>query len=440
MFPSVEKWLLIQWSDNDISVVHIRSLTNMQTEALHPGEQVTAIIKGESKVGTFICKTNDRQMLLEIQQKMKAEIGAGPSGEGKKEGEPQDFSPSGSSWQPSDDHASDSDEVAVKKVKTEHVKKQFTFEKPKRILTPSNKANAVIPDAMRGNNSIKKTPINKKRPNVSTNQTNENKSKPDSTKKNIIQKVIVKKGTLNFETILGLRCCFRDLFGMVKGMTIHSAAPDGSDDPVKTEPNVSKAIPNMTCDDDKENEKSHSAESSRSEDNVLISNKYKNYNEISKKTNAKKSPPPRNIIDGEWVSIGSGKTLLHKDKFMKVNWKSYTVATRTLLMALFPRRILATHSLTGKRSPAFQNKPAKMCLDPKIISDVIMEIQDRFNVKENLIRSIITTKCADECKMFKMRQDKRKALAPVSKQEKVDNKKVPEEEKNDKAVTEATTN
>lgn len=42
--------------------------------------------------------------------------------------------------------------------------------------------------------------------------------------------------------------------------------------------------------------------------------------------------------------------------------------------------------MTGKRSPAFQNKPAKMCLDPKIITDVIMEITDRFDVKENLVR------------------------------------------------------
>ncbi|XP_052743235.1 early boundary activity protein 2-like isoform X3 [Bicyclus anynana] len=103
------------------------------------------------------------------------------------------------------------------------------------------------------------------------------------------------------------------------------------------------------------------------------------------------------------VPIGSGKTLIHKDKFRKVNWKSYTIATRTLLLATFPRRILATHSLTGKRSPAFQDKPAKMCLDPKIVSDIIIEITSKFNVKENLVRSAITTKCADECKMFKMR-------------------------------------
>ena len=49
-------------------------------------------------------------------------------------------------------------------------------------------------------------------------------------------------------------------------------------------------------------------------------------------------------------------------------------------------RTLATHSLTGKRSPAFQNKPAKMCLDPKKTTDVIIEITDRFRVKESLVR------------------------------------------------------
>ncbi|XP_022823300.1 protein insensitive-like [Spodoptera litura] len=116
---------------------------------------------------------------------------------------------------------------------------------------------------------------------------------------------------------------------------------------------------------------------------------------------------PIQKLDKEWIGIGTGKTLVHKDKFKNVNWKSYSIATRTLLLAVFPRRILATHSLTGKKSPAFLHKPAKLCLDPQTVADVIYEIMDKFGVEESLVRATITTKCSDEAKMLKMRHDKR---------------------------------
>lgn len=99
------------------------------------------------------------------------------------------------------------------------------------------------------------------------------------------------------------------------------------------------------------------------------------------------------------VPIGSGRTLVSKTMYDKINWKSYTMATRKLLMAVFPRNILATHSLTGKSSPAFQNKPPKLCLDPRKVSDIVMTVTQICNVKENLVRSAITVKCADENKM-----------------------------------------
>ncbi|CAG9788804.1 unnamed protein product [Diatraea saccharalis] len=135
---------------------------------------------------------------------------------------------------------------------------------------------------------------------------------------------------------------------------------------------------------------------------------------LQKKDNKMQSNKGSNDLndENEWVPIGSGKTFIHKEKFRKVKWTSYTIATRSLLLALFPRRTLATHSLTGKKSPAFQNKPAKMCLDPKKISDIIIEVMDRFDVKENLVRSIITTKCADESKMFRTRMEKMKKAVP----------------------------
>ncbi|CAH2089138.1 unnamed protein product [Euphydryas editha] len=119
--------------------------------------------------------------------------------------------------------------------------------------------------------------------------------------------------------------------------------------------------------------------------------------------------------ENDLIAIGSGATLIHKDKYRTVNWKSYSSATRTLLLAVFSRKILATHCLTGKCSPAFRNKPAKKCLDSKKVSDIIIEITNKFDVKENLVRSIITTKCADECKMFKMRQTNKKEIPTKTK-------------------------
>lgn len=54
---------------------------------------------------------------------------------------------------------------------------------------------------------------------------------------------------------------------------------------------------------------------------------------------------------GENAKIGTFKTEVPKHILRSINWKSHTGATRKLLMALFTRKILATHSLTGKPSP-----------------------------------------------------------------------------------------
>ncbi|KAL0821882.1 hypothetical protein ABMA28_005283 [Loxostege sticticalis] len=182
---------------------------------------------------------------------------------------------------------------------------------------------------------------------------------------------------------------------------------------INVSPNVStEDVPAENYSDDNEiNENVDDFD--RSDDNILISNKFENIN--TAKAEAKDK-------DEKLVAIGSGKTLIPKDKFRKIKWNSYTVATRGLLLAAFPRRVLATHSMTGKRSPAFLNKPAKMCLDPKKVADIIIEVMDRFKIRENLIRSVITTKCADESKMFKMRMQKKEREAKAKEQQNTKNK------------------
>uniref|UniRef100_A0A182F2G3 BEN domain-containing protein n=1 Tax=Anopheles albimanus TaxID=7167 RepID=A0A182F2G3_ANOAL len=90
----------------------------------------------------------------------------------------------------------------------------------------------------------------------------------------------------------------------------------------------------------------------------------------------------------------------------KINWSNYKAATRKLLMNVFTREELATHSLTGRPSPAFRNehqKPVKHPLDPTVVASVIKLVSTRCKVEESLVRSAITTKLADENKMYRMR-------------------------------------
>ncbi|CAD0202514.1 unnamed protein product [Chrysodeixis includens] len=108
------------------------------------------------------------------------------------------------------------------------------------------------------------------------------------------------------------------------------------------------------------------------------------------------------------VSIGDGNAVIPSRIFRHINWNSYTSATRKLLTAVFSRRVLATHSLTGKPSPAFPNKPAKKKLDQSIVNDIVQTVVERCCVPENVVRTSITTKCADESKMFRTRQQNKK--------------------------------
>ncbi|KAH0815622.1 hypothetical protein GEV33_007169 [Tenebrio molitor] len=110
----------------------------------------------------------------------------------------------------------------------------------------------------------------------------------------------------------------------------------------------------------------------------------------------------------QMVQIGSGGTKISRHVYSSIKWASYSAATRKLLITLFPREVLATHSLTGKPSPAFisSNKQTKMRLDPVVISDIIEVITKKCLVSESLVRNAITTKCADENKMYKKRLEK----------------------------------
>ncbi|KAJ2945727.1 hypothetical protein O0L34_g567 [Tuta absoluta] len=146
-----------------------------------------------------------------------------------------------------------------------------------------------------------------------------------------------------------------------------------------------------------------------------------NISNIVDKDQEQSQPPPakepRNKVNSEPVNMEmtkiGGKVMVPTRLLKQIDGTSHTYATRKLLTAVFPRSVLATHSLTGKSSPAFPNKPAKKKLDPTLVNDIIQIVCEKCNVHERDVRNIITTKCADECKMFRLREHalkKRKSL------------------------------
>ncbi|XP_026756370.1 uncharacterized protein LOC113516189 [Galleria mellonella] len=403
MSRKLEKWLLVQWnSDGERDIVNVRCLVDSNVD-LRTGCPVNLMIKGEKKAGTLIARCNERRLLEQMVGQKRSE-GTDIASDEQTKQEPSDFSSSGSSWEPSDNNNSDSDEEEQPKEKIVSDRKKYIIEKSRtkrKTLTPSHRANAVIPKAIQNASSSVKTDNNKKRTLYDVvRETNADKSLSDGQGALPLTELTLQNVTIDFNDIIGMRRCFYDLFKKVKDMR-NLKIDSGSNECDKNKSEIE-------CDQDLSNDEKESGgneESHRFEDASLVNNEY-NAHEVNK--DKVEIPLASNVGENEWVPIGSGKTLIHKDSFRKVNWKSYTIATRTLLLAAFPRRTLATHSLTGKKSPAFQNKPPKMCLDPKIISDIIIEIIGRFKVKENLVRSIITTKCADECKMYKARLVKKK--------------------------------
>ncbi|XP_075152172.1 insensitive [Haematobia irritans] len=127
-----------------------------------------------------------------------------------------------------------------------------------------------------------------------------------------------------------------------------------------------------------------------------------------------------NKIDTDYVmvSIGPNNTRIPAKVYEGMNWNSASIATRKLLMAIFDRKTLATHSMTGKPSPAFKDhgKPLKQMLDPMVIQDIIFAVTRKCNVSEKEVRNAITTKCADENKMMKLQMNKRTPMKEINKE------------------------
>ncbi|XP_017787174.1 PREDICTED: protein insensitive-like, partial [Nicrophorus vespilloides] len=99
------------------------------------------------------------------------------------------------------------------------------------------------------------------------------------------------------------------------------------------------------------------------------------------------------------VRFGKYQTSITAEAFETIKWSSYVFATRQLLRIIFTRDMLATHSLTGRRT--FINdklmKEPRPQLDFRKVEDLISIVSKRCGVKEVFaIRRIIRNKCLVE--------------------------------------------
>ncbi|XP_049307936.1 uncharacterized protein LOC125777338 [Bactrocera dorsalis] len=105
------------------------------------------------------------------------------------------------------------------------------------------------------------------------------------------------------------------------------------------------------------------------------------------------------------IQIGPHGTRVSEVDLANINGTEVSIATRQLMSLIFDRATIATHTLSGKPSPAFLNRdlPLKPQLDPLKVSDIIHFLKYEKNFRENKIRKAITMKCADTAKAIRRR-------------------------------------
>ncbi|KAG5262274.1 hypothetical protein AALO_G00294150 [Alosa alosa] len=90
-------------------------------------------------------------------------------------------------------------------------------------------------------------------------------------------------------------------------------------------------------------------------------------------------------------------------QYAHIKWSDPRKATKDLLMAVFGRQVLATHSYTGKLSNAFLGRQPKPQLNSAKTSDILNYITNKFGVDPALVKQAISQKCADEAKLARRR-------------------------------------
>ncbi|CAG9564602.1 unnamed protein product [Danaus chrysippus] len=102
---------------------------------------------------------------------------------------------------------------------------------------------------------------------------------------------------------------------------------------------------------------------------------------------------PKNNVktNNDTVAIGDGNAVvparLLKHIGLDFIHKRYK---KTTTYCIFVRQVLVTHSLTGKPSPAFPDKPAKKKLDPMFLNDIVQTVVEKCCVPQNVVRVLVT--------------------------------------------------
>lgn len=111
-------------------------------------------------------------------------------------------------------------------------------------------------------------------------------------------------------------------------------------------------------------------------------------------------------FDPSLVVIGPNGTSIGRHLYNSIQWNSSSASTRQLLVNIFPGEVLATHTLTGKPSPAFlgRERPSKDQLDPSKTADIVYIVTNKCGVSAREVRATITTKCADSAKKFRKKR------------------------------------
>ncbi|KAL0821886.1 hypothetical protein ABMA28_005286 [Loxostege sticticalis] len=89
-----------------------------------------------------------------------------------------------------------------------------------------------------------------------------------------------------------------------------------------------------------------------------------------------------------------------------INWNVFKIATRTL-RSVFGTRVLDTHNLTGKVSPAFPDRMPKAKLGEALVNGIVQTVAERCNLTDNIVHTYITIKCTDAGKWLRKQLEKR---------------------------------
>ncbi|XP_041957377.1 early boundary activity protein 2-like isoform X2 [Alosa sapidissima] len=116
----------------------------------------------------------------------------------------------------------------------------------------------------------------------------------------------------------------------------------------------------------------------------------------SRTTSSTSPPSPVQIHIGPTVKITA-------TQYGHIKWSDPRKATKDLLMAVFGRQVLATHSYTGELSNAFLGRQPKPQLNSAKTSDILNYITNKFGVDPALVKQAISQECADEAKLARRR-------------------------------------